>query len=87
MGFHTRSNTEFALLATRGNPLRLAADVHQVIMTPVGAHSVKPAEAYARMERLYGGPRLELFAREPRAGWTTWGNELPPPNIGDGGAS
>ena len=91
-GSKTRSNTEFALLATRGSPLRLAADVHQVIMAPVGAHSAKSAEAYARMERLYGGPQLELFARAPRVGWTTWGDELPPPTIngdealdGDGG--
>jgi N6-adenosine-specific RNA methylase IME4 len=28
------------------------------------------------MERLFGGPRLELFARKPRAGWRTWGNEI-----------
>jgi N6-adenosine-specific RNA methylase IME4 len=76
MGFHTRSNTEFALIATRGNPLRLAADVHQVIMAPVGEHSAKPDEAYTRMERLYGGPYLELFARKPREGWRYWGNEI-----------
>ena len=24
------------------------------------------------------GPRLELFARKPRQGWVTWGNEAPP---------
>jgi N6-adenosine-specific RNA methylase IME4 len=76
MGFSTRSNTEPVLLATRGRPLRLNADVHQVIMSPVREHSEKPDEAYARMERLYPGPRLELFARRPRAGWTTWGNEI-----------
>jgi N6-adenosine-specific RNA methylase IME4 len=79
MGFATRSNTEPCLLATRGHPLRLAADVHQVIIAPVGEHSEKPDEAYRRMQRLYPGPYLELFARKPREGWTTWGNELPPP--------
>jgi N6-adenosine-specific RNA methylase IME4 len=78
MGFGTRSNTEACLLATRGKPLRLAADVHQVVIAPVGAHSEKPSEVYRRIERLYPGPYLELFARQPRAGWTTWGNELPP---------
>jgi N6-adenosine-specific RNA methylase IME4 len=78
MGYATRSNTEPCLLATRGAPLRLAANVHQVIMAPVGEHSAKPDEAYRRIERLYPGPYLELFARRPREGWTTWGDELPP---------
>lgn len=86
MGFATRSNTEPCLLATRGRPLRLAADVHQVIIAPVGEHSAKPDEAYRRIERLYPAPFLELFARKPRAGWTTWGNEIAPEPI-EGAAS
>jgi N6-adenosine-specific RNA methylase IME4 len=79
MGYHTRSNIELCLLGLRGAPPRLAKDVHQVVMAPVGEHSEKPDEVYRRIERLYGGPRLELFARKPREGWATWGNELPPP--------
>jgi N6-adenosine-specific RNA methylase IME4 len=79
MGYHTRANTETCLLATRGSPLRLAADVHQVIMTPVGEHSTKPDETARRIERLYPSPYLELFARRERDGWTTWGDELPSP--------
>jgi N6-adenosine-specific RNA methylase IME4 len=35
------------------------------------------------MEQLYGGPRLELFARKQRPGWLTWGNELPPIRVDD----
>jgi N6-adenosine-specific RNA methylase IME4 len=77
-GFNSRGNVEAVLLAKRGSPRRLAADVHQVIIAPAGEHSEKPDEAYARAERLYPGPYLELFARRPRAGWTTWGDELPP---------
>jgi N6-adenosine-specific RNA methylase IME4 len=77
MGYATRSNPETCLLATRGSPLRLSADVHQVVIAPVAEHSEKPDEAYRRMERLYGGPYLELFARKPRDGWMTWGNEVP----------
>jgi hypothetical protein len=79
MGRWTRSNSEPCLLATRGNPLRLDMGVHQVIETPVGEHSEKPAEAPARIERLLAGSYLELFARAERPGWTTWGNEVPPP--------
>jgi N6-adenosine-specific RNA methylase IME4 len=81
IGFATRSNTEPCLLATRGRPLRLSADVHQVIVAPVAEHSEKPDEVYRRIERLYGGPYLELFARQERDGWTTWGDELPPPSV------
>jgi N6-adenosine-specific RNA methylase IME4 len=76
MGYWTRANSELCLLATRGNPQRLAMDVHQVIMTPVGEHSEKPDEAYGRIERLIAGPYLELFARKERDNWVTWGNEL-----------
>ena len=66
------------LLAVRGKPLRLAADVHQVVIAPIGEHSVKPDEVYRRIERLYPGPYLELFARKQRPNWMCWGDELPP---------
>jgi len=74
-GYGTRSNPEPCLLAKIGNPLRLDGGVHSVVMTPVGEHSEKPDEVYHRMQRLYPGPYLELFARKPREGWTTWGGE------------
>jgi N6-adenosine-specific RNA methylase IME4 len=77
MGYATRSNTEACLLATRGSPQRLSKDVHQVVIAPVGEHSAKPDEVYRRIERLYPGAYLELFARRERDRWTTWGNEIP----------
>ena len=80
-GYHTRSNTEPCLLATRGAPLRLSNDVEQLIVAPVRAHSEKPDEVYARIERLVAGPYLELFARKTRPGWTVWGDEVPPPVV------
>lgn len=76
MGYWTRANSEPCLLATKGSPTRLAMDVHQVILAPVAEHSRKPEEAHKRIERLLPGPRLEIFARQPRDGWTTWGNEV-----------
>ncbi len=75
----TRANSEVCLLATRGSPRRLAADIHQVVIAPVGEHSEKPDETYRRIEKLYPGPYLELFARRPRDNWMCWGNELPAP--------
>ena len=75
-GYWTRANPEMCLLATRGQPKRLHADVSQLIVAPVMEHSRKPDEAYERIERLVEGPYLELYARRPRAGWVSWGNEL-----------
>jgi N6-adenosine-specific RNA methylase IME4 len=78
-GYGTHANPEPCILAKVGAPLRLDEGVHSVVMAPVGAHSEKPDEAYRRIERLYGGPYLELFARKPRDGWQTWGNEIAMP--------
>jgi N6-adenosine-specific RNA methylase IME4 len=77
LGYWTRANAEICLLATRGSPTRMAADVPQVVMSPVGAHSAKPPEVRARIERLLVGPYLELYAREQAPGWKAWGNEIP----------
>lgn len=75
MGYWTRSNTEPCLLATRGHPKRLHADVRMGIIAPRRQHSRKPSGLHERIERLVAGPYLELFARQSREGWTTWGNE------------
>ena len=76
MGHWTRANSELCLLATRGQPTRMAKDVEQVLFSPIGDHSSKPEEVATRIGRLVNGPYLELFARGSRKGWTTWGNEI-----------
>jgi N6-adenosine-specific RNA methylase IME4 len=75
MGYWSRANTEPCLLATRGKPKRLNADVRQGIIEPRRQHSRKPDCVYQRIERLVAGPYLELFARQKRPGWDVWGNE------------
>jgi len=75
-GYWTRANPETCILATRGHPRRLNADVRQLIVSPVMEHSRKPDAAYAGIERLVCGPYLELNARRERPGWVTWGDEL-----------
>ena len=75
LGYWTRANSEVCLLATRGKPKRLNADVRQGIIEPRREHSRKPDCVYERIERLVEGPYLELFARTQRPGWTAWGNE------------
>jgi N6-adenosine-specific RNA methylase IME4 len=75
-GGWTKANTESCFIATKGSPLRLAADVHQVVIAPVGEHSEKPEEVRRRIERLVGGPYLELYARKLVPGWMQWGDEI-----------
>lgn len=40
---------------------------------PRAAHSVKPAASYDLIESVSPGPYVELFARQPRLGWDSWG--------------
>jgi N6-adenosine-specific RNA methylase IME4 len=68
MGYWTRANSEPCLLATRGKPKRLNADVRMGIIEPRRQHSRKPDCVPARIERLVDGPYLELFARTQRPG-------------------
>lgn len=42
---------------------------------PVG-HSIKPTQFYKLIEPVVPKPRLEIFARELRDGWTCVGNEI-----------
>lgn len=77
LGFWTRSNAEICLLATKGHPKRQAANIHQLIVSPVERHSKKPDEARDRIVALMGDlPRIELFARQKPPGWDVWGNEV-----------
>jgi len=78
MGFYTRSGTETCLLGIRGSKPRNkeATGISQVITAPRRRHSQKPDEQYSKIEALYSGPYLELFARQQRPGWTSWGNEV-----------
>lgn len=65
------------MLATRGQPKRQSAKVHQVIVSPIEEHSKKPDEIRDRIVALLGDlPRIELFARQRSKGWDAWGNEV-----------
>ena len=77
MGNWTRANAEICLLATKGNPKRVSADVRQIIDTKREEHSKKPDETRDRIVRLMGDlPRVELFARQTAPGWEVWGNQV-----------
>lgn len=84
IGSYTASNTEDVWLLSNGTPKRRVADVSQVVPTmeqaavvaPMGRHSAKPDAVFQRIERLFEGPYLEVFARRQRAGWACLGNEV-----------
>lgn len=77
MGYWTRANAEFCILATKGHPKRVNPGIHQVIMSHIEEHSKKPDEARNRIVQLMGDvPRIELFARQSPKGWDVWGNEV-----------
>lgn len=78
MGYYTRANAEYCLLATRGKVLeRKSHSVSSVVLSHIERHSKKPDEVRDRIVKLFGDlPRIELFAREQANGWDCWGNEV-----------
>ena len=80
MGYYTHPQHELCLLFRRGQPTKIergSVTERQLITEKRTAHSKKTTQAHERIERLWPtARRLELFARTPRDGWTTWGNEL-----------
>ena len=76
-GYYSRKQTETCLLATTKRiPPRMDKGVKELIIAPRDRHSAKPHEQYARIERLFDGPYLELFGRDLRPGWTVLGNDI-----------
>ena len=82
MGNYSRLQHELLFVATRGGlPPPLPANRSgSVFQAPRGAHSVKPTVAYEVIERAYPAlPKVELFARSRRPGWTPLGDQVPDP--------
>lgn len=74
-GYIFRSACEPFFLATRGNPKALNRSTRNIIEATVREHSRKPDCVYDMLEKLFTGPRLELFARTRREGWDSFGNQ------------
>jgi N6-adenosine-specific RNA methylase IME4 len=78
MGFYNSVRHEHLLIATKGSAItpdekRLFDSVQSIKRTE---HSKKPSEFYDIIDTLYDhGRRLELFSRNGREGWDSWGNE------------
>jgi len=81
LGYWVRNQHETLLVAKRGQMRCPPPDRRppSVIHAPRREHSEKPDEVYALIEHMYPElPRIELFARRRRPGWTAWGNEIVP---------
>ena len=78
VGFYFRNVTEIILFGVRGKNIRTlqpGRSQENIISSRKREHSRKPDEQYDIIESCSWGPYLELFARGPRDGWTTWGNQ------------
>lgn len=78
VGFYFRNVTEILLFGVRGKNARtLDPGRSQVnmIQSRKREHSRKPDEQYKIIEDCSWGPRIELFSRGIRPGWTVWGNQ------------
>ena len=84
IGQYLRGQHELLLFGVRGKGFAVRTerrDLPSLITAPVPTengkrvHSRKPEAAYELIEARTMGPRLELFGRRPREGWTVWGND------------
>ena len=80
VGFYFRNVTEILLFGIKKNsaPNRTLAPARSqvnLIRTMKREHSRKPDEIVPIIEACSMGPRIELFARGDRDGWSMWGNQ------------
>lgn len=75
LGRWLRSQSEFCIMAVRGNPVITLANQTTVLHGPLREHSRKPDEFYALVDSLCVGRKLDFFSREPREGWEQFGND------------
>jgi N6-adenosine-specific RNA methylase IME4 len=76
-GYWLRSTAEFFLLGAYGRPDIRSRSERNLIVAPVREHSRKPEALHEALERMFPAVRkLEMFAREQREGWDSWGDEI-----------
>ncbi|MFW9973015.1 MAG: MT-A70 family methyltransferase [Candidatus Odinarchaeota archaeon] len=79
MGYYGRNRHELLLIATKGNPgIPIPKNrPDSVIEAPRTEHSKKPEIVYELIEKMYPNKeKIELFARNERKNWKSWGNEI-----------
>lgn len=75
-GYVLRCASEPFLIGKVGKPKSFSKSIRTVIEAPRRQHSRKPDEAYEVAETLFGNvKRANLFTRQTRDGWDSWGNQ------------
>jgi N6-adenosine-specific RNA methylase IME4 len=81
MGFYFRNQIEECWIATRGKIKPFKSSDQNVIIEYPNKHSQKPEKFFELVEPVITkhelNPKIELFARNARAGWDGWGFEYP----------
>ena len=76
LGWYFRHVSERCLFGVRGKLRLLRRDaIPQIFEWRGGRHSQKPEAFMQLVEQCSPPPRLELFARQKRSGWVSWGHE------------
>ena len=72
-----RGVDEPILIARRGNPRLYTKGTPTVFFAEAREHSRKPDCSYTIAEAMFGQykRKLDMFSRESRPGWTSWGDE------------
>ena len=76
LGYYFRGQHEICLFGVKGKLKPLVKNESTLILKPKTIHSKKPTEFYEKIESVSHAPYIELFARNTRDGWDSWGNEL-----------
>lgn len=82
LGGTFRINTEFLIFATKGKIKAKKSikgtwfNIKRKYVNGAPRHSLKPDFFHEMISELFDGDKLEMFARDKKDGWDTWGNEL-----------
>jgi N6-adenosine-specific RNA methylase IME4 len=76
MGHYTRQAHETCLIGRRGRAKVTSRSTRSVFFAPYVEHSAKPDAFFKIVEDMTEEPRLELFARKRRPGWSQHGDML-----------
>ena len=76
MGFWLRGQCEICLLGIKGKVKAFRCQERNFIQSKPRKHSQKPEEFFELIDPIVPRPAIELFARQKREGWDSWGDEI-----------
>jgi N6-adenosine-specific RNA methylase IME4 len=76
MGYWYRGQVEQLLVGVRGKVKAFRIQKTNIVQAKVRLHSQKPDEFYELIELTGLEPKIELFARNKRPGWSCYGDQI-----------